>query len=623
MHRNNPGRILWLPFLCFCSASAQTPSPGGVSTNLSLWVTAESALPATGGPLTGWREQTNQNRFTLSGTGSTTVTNVINFHPVVRFTGSAKLIGNTTITWSEATTVARWRGNANSERGTIISPTTNGTQVNDAARYFFRSGVESSAFLYSGIGTDSIGFDYTTVPADTATAVYTTSGVGDVFTRNEMNAVVGTLFGGFAKRGTSMTGIPQIGDRSTNDSKMIGDIAEIIIYSANNAAGRNKVESYLALKYGLTLGSPAALVNYTSSAGTVFFTGNPTYQHNIFGVGKDLASGLTQSSSNSINTGSGNGTGQNKMGNLLLTAAALSDQQFLLIGTDSATLNEETITTAMGPSIAVQSTRLTRTWQAQNTNSVGAVSLSFDKTGLTLTGGNTATNYFLMIDNDGDGNFNTGTQTFFEAASVSGNLVNFTPIKLNNNTVFTIITFPISMIPLAVDWESFTATTDGNAATLQWTIGGDGNPDHFVVERSSDDTNFLEAGIVSAGDNPYRFQEQLTPGTWYYRIRMVGKDNNAAYSLIRSVTIAGQPMVQVRPNPAINNQLQLQIYLPQPATAGIRIVDSRGDLLAQKLAFLVGGNNAVQMDLTKIPPGLYFVQVQAGSLNSSVAFAKY
>ena len=82
-------------------------------------------------------------------------------------------------------------------------------------------------------------------------------------------------------------------------------------------------------------------------------------------------------------------------------------------------------------------------------------------------------------------------------------------------------------------------------------------------------------------------------------------------------------MVQVRPNPITNNQLQLQIFLSQPASAGIRIVDSRGDLLLQKLFFLQGGNNAVQMDLTKIPPGLYFVQVQAGSLNSSVTFAKY
>jgi len=133
-----PKPILWI--LIGCSPGLHAQSPGGVSANLSLWVKAESATPATGGTLTGWTDQipAHKNIFTKSGSGITTVTNVVNYHPVVRFTGSGTLVGNTSITWSECTAVAGWTGALNSERGTVISPTTNGTAVNDASRYYFR-----------------------------------------------------------------------------------------------------------------------------------------------------------------------------------------------------------------------------------------------------------------------------------------------------------------------------------------------------------------------------------------------------------------------------------------------------------------------------------------------------
>ncbi len=625
MKPGKPGCILWLSFFLPFAAAAQ--SPGGISANLSLWVKADAALPAAGGTLTKWPEQTANNTFTLSGT-MTTVANVINFHPIVRFPGTSKLIGNRSITWSECTAVASWTGATNIERGTVISPTTSGTATNDASRYYFRSGVESNPgnFLFSGMGIDSIGFEYINSPPSTQVNVFTASGVGNVFNRNGLDARVDSLFGGFAARATTMTGIPQIGDRSTNDAKMIGDIAEIIIYSANNATGRNKVESYLALKYGLTLGNATTTVNYTASGGSTFWTGTPGYQHNIFGIGTDVASGLTQTSSNSMSSGSGSGAGQSAMGNLVLkTATALADQHFLMIGTDSASLQEEAITAAIGPAVAIPSWRTIRTWRVQNTGAVGAVSLSFDKTGLTLKGGATATNYYLVFDNDGDGNFNTGTQTFIPATSISGQLVNFSSVTLANNIVFTLITLPESFLPLAIDWESFTASAIQNNTLLQWTVSGDADPDHFEVQRSADGTNFTGVGTVKATTAPsYTFEESPPPGIYYYRLQLVDRNGNDQYSAIRSVRIAAaQAIVQIRPNPVRGSLLQLQIDLPQPAVANIGIIDRAGRLLLQQTIPLQAGPNQLTIALPKIAAGLYFARVQAGSLQSTLTFVKY
>ena len=624
MNLRKPGHIMWLPL--FLSYAVYAQSPGGVSANLSLWVKAEAALPAAGGALTKWRDQTAANTFTLSGSNMSTVTNIVNFHPVVRFNGSGKLIGNRSITWSECTAVASFTGATSIERGTVISPTTNGTQAGDDARYYFRSGLETNPgnFLFAGMGTDSIGFEYITSPPSTQVNVLTASGVGDVFNRNGVDARVGSLFGGFTARSTVMTGIPQIGDRSTNDSKMIGDIAEIIVYSANNAAGRNKVESYLALKYGLSLGNAATPVSYTSSGNTVFWTGTSGYQHNVFGIGTDNASGLTQTSSNSMNSGSGNGAGKSGLGNLVLTtASALANQHFLMIGTDSLPLTEETITAAIGPSTAVASSRLVRTWRVQNTGSVGNVNLSFDKTGLALSGGSTVANYYLLIDNDGDGNFNTGTQTFIPATSISGQLINFPAVTLNNNIVFTLITFPKSMLPLAIDWDSFTAAAVQNTAMLQWNVTDDASVAYFEVQRSTDGISFGNIGSVRAGNAPYQFEDPLSPGTYFYRILLVDQQGNNVFSAIRSVRLTtGQTQLQIHSNPVQGSQLQLQIDLPASATAGIRILSTQGRILLQQTAPLQTGANQITIPLPAMTAGIYFVQLETANWQVALPFVK-
>lgn len=624
MKPGKPGHPLWLLLLLTCTAAAQ--SPGGVSAGLSLWVRAESATPAAGGKLTQWTDQTGNNTFTLSNNNMTTVTNVINFHPIVRFTGTGKLIGNRSITWTECTAVASWTGSPATERGTVISPTTSGTAPNDASRYFFRSGVEANPgdFTFAGMGTDSIGFEYISSPPSTQVSILTASGPNNVFNANGVNAVVGSLFGGFTKRATSYTGIPQIGDRSTNDAPMIGDIAEIIVYSVDNTAGRNRVESYLALKYGLTLGNATTPVSYTSSAGTVFWNGSAGYQHDIFGIGTDQASGLTQTSSNSMNSGSGNGAGQSKKGNLVLqTTTALADQHFLMIGTDSAALTEETITTAMGPAIAVASKRLVRTWQVQNTGAVGAISLSFDKSGLTLSGGNTAANYYLMIDNDGDGNFNTGTQTFYNASSITGTLVNFTSVTLGDRIVFTVITLPKSLLPLVEELESFTAMPIRQSAHLQWSISGALPIDHFDIQRSADGVRFITITTIDADTAAtYRYSDPVSAGTWFYRLHVVYTNANDQFSPVRSIQIAETPTVRIYPNPVQNNRLNLQLDgLLQ--TASIRIIDRQGGLHLQQQTTLQPGTKLLSIDLPPLPAGLYFAQVQTATMSCVLTFVKY
>src|SRR5690606_24030803 len=82
-----------------------------------------------------------------------------------------------------------------------------------------------------------------------------------------------------------------------------GDIAEVIYFGAAlTEVQQDQVESYLAVKYGITLGG-ATPTDYVDSVGTVFWAGtaNATYHNDVAGIGRDDASALNQKQSRSVN----------------------------------------------------------------------------------------------------------------------------------------------------------------------------------------------------------------------------------------------------------------------------------------------------------------------------------
>ncbi|MDH4473186.1 MAG: GEVED domain-containing protein, partial [Fluviicola sp.] len=72
-----------------------------------------------------------------------------------------------------------------------------------------------------------------------------------------------------------------------------GPVAEIIGFStAITATERQRIDSYIATKYGITL-----TANYLSTSGSTIFTTAAPYNNNIIGIGRDDAEAMTQKQS--------------------------------------------------------------------------------------------------------------------------------------------------------------------------------------------------------------------------------------------------------------------------------------------------------------------------------------
>ncbi|NVK50536.1 MAG: DUF11 domain-containing protein, partial [Cyclobacteriaceae bacterium] len=209
-----------------------------------------------------------------------------------------------------------------------------------------------------------------------------------------------------------------------------------IMYPASHTpAERNIIESYLAVKYGITL--DPFVGQYVNSSGNTIWN-NTTYWHDVFGIGKDNASGLIQVNSNSYNSGSGDGTGQSGKGNIVLSnPSSLDDGDFLMIGHDNGALTTQTsdLPASLG------AFRLTREWKVKRTGDPGSLDLVFDLAGLTFNG-TQASDFKLVIDSDGDGNFTTGTPTVIDASGFVSDRASFTGVSLPDNSVFTLVTGP-------------------------------------------------------------------------------------------------------------------------------------------------------------------------------------
>ncbi|TRX40768.1 LamG-like jellyroll fold domain-containing protein [Flavobacterium restrictum] len=107
--------------------------------------------------------------------------------------------------------------------------------------------------------------------------------------------------------GTGRSGIS-----GRTNSCLNGRLSEVVVYTApNSALNQQKIQSYLGLKYGITLhattGSLATTrlndVNYIDSAGNIIWdtAANSGFDYDITGIGKDDDSQLNQKQSKSVN----------------------------------------------------------------------------------------------------------------------------------------------------------------------------------------------------------------------------------------------------------------------------------------------------------------------------------
>jgi pimeloyl-ACP methyl ester carboxylesterase len=609
-------------------------SPGGVG-GMKLWVKPENLTNPLGTNVTVWANAAGGKDFKNTKTGS----NAAGLsRPTVSANINADHINFNTVTSfvrSEADSLTAFRGfsgntSHNAAHVFMVARSNNTTQNH----FFLQENQQNLSFNKVEIGLPNNG------NITWAAGSLVDHSVNTPFTGADVNKPLLWSFGAggntvyirkngaLANSRTTPTPVSFTGiDGTMQLGEFDGKVAEIIYYLDANIddAAQSKIESYLALKYGLTLAKGTAQ-NYIASNGTVFWNGNAAYQNDVFGIGRDDASSLNQLISNSMNTGSGDGMGQSGAGNLVLQkTSAFNNLQFLVIGNDDGALAEQTTDL---PAFQTGAKRVGREWKVNNTGSVGSVNLSFNINGLAVSGGDSVTNYAILVDNDGDGNFITGTQTKVNAASIEGNLVRFKNVTLNQNVVFTIVT-KAPNVGLPATWVSFTVASNNNTANLNWKTTDEINVSNYVVEYSSNGIDYQGIATVPAyntsGLNTYSASHNnLVNGTHYYRIRRVDFDGKTGYSDIRVLRTGGLTAngITILTNPVAGKNVLVNITTVQNVRATFSIVNTEGKTVWVQQNNIASGTNGFTMNVGNLPGGVYLLRVKLGEKLVTEKFVK-
>ncbi len=614
-------------------------APGGVYAN-ALWVKASSIAGPDGFGMSSWpnvagNTDLQQTNFSSVPNLKNNATDNINFNPVAQFAAARNIGVQSSGNFAGTTTHSR-------AHIFMVSEFASATQVTDV----ITERESSTNRMLVNLNAPSGGEQFGRISWRTGSSTLNLQAVNVVeankpalwsFSKDNVNTASGNKMdirkNGIVVASNATTGTYDLNNGPFTLGNFSGTVAEMIYFIDENITPlrQNTIESYLAIKYGLTLGSPAAPQNYLASdSATNFWPGlaniNYTqFQNDVFGIGTDIVGGLRMFRSNSATTAAGDGLGQTQKGNMVLsTNTALADKRFLMIGNDAATLSEQVITAGTAPALIENGARTGREWKVKNTGGVGAVNISFDTTGFTYTGGNVLSNFKLMIDGDGNGNFANGTVTFFNATSATGNRINFNGVTLADGVVFTVVVkTPAGSLPAT--WLGFTAEESNGNALLNWKTSEEINVASYAVEHSTTGSNFKEIGRVSARNttavNNYSYTDpSLAAGVHYYRIRRVDLDGKFNYSIVKTIKVSAVNAIQIRPNPVTGGNLVLAISVQRNEKATIQIVGVDGKVMSRRNTELVQGANNITLDVSNVPTGVYLVQVQ---LNEEVASKKF
>jgi trimeric autotransporter adhesin len=369
--------------------AATRPAPGGIVTGLTAWYKANDGTAP--GQQTTWADQSGsgfdvtQNNNTLyRPTLKTTATYIanaktyfFNFNPFYYFDGTNDFFYTTQTVLASTTSPGSLYGVMhNSALGGYTTPYGFG----DDDPNMTRNGDQYELWRDNGFGVATASIGLSTMPAHIGNLMWKGSANGIYLDINhKLTSNAGTNIG------TITTNQWIIGSNGFNLSSGYqvyqGGLPEVIVYNLDhvNSGGteRQRINSYLAIKYGITIDQTSA-TNYLSSAAAVIWNGttNAVYKNNIAGIGRDDASGLLQVMSKSVNANEVCTVYNGSYTSFTLPAVNTdgsdisADNNFLIWGHDGASAT--TYTTVITPLTFTTSAtfyRMNRVYKAQKTGS--------------------------------------------------------------------------------------------------------------------------------------------------------------------------------------------------------------------------------------------------------------
>ncbi len=217
-----------------------------------------------------------------------------------------------------------------------------------------------------------------------------------------------------------------------------------------------------------------------------------------------------------------------------------------------------------------------------------------------------------------------GDQFLDEGGQINATVPNGTQVFIAINDAEgcgpTLIDTVYNCIPdVAVELLSFEGEASQEGNILTWSTASETNNDYFTILHSTDGANFETIGQVAGNGNAsainnYSFTDKnaSTGLNYYYLVQTDQDGSTTSYEVIVvSRGEVGFEIIRLFPTPA-SSSVNLTFTNDQMSTVDISLYDITGRIVMNRSVNTTVGVNEVNMDITNLSKGVYFVKVNDG-----------
>ncbi len=181
-----------------------------------------------------------------------------------------------------------------------------------------------------------------------------------------------------------------------------------------------------------------------------------------------------------------------------------------------------------------------------------------------------------------------------------------------------------------VELARFSAEAAEGGNLLSWTTATETNAKYFIVEHSTNGSDFQQVGTKFAAGNSsvnqdYTFlHSELANGTHYYRLKEVDVEGNVRI-FTRTITVIRSAedfaITEVYPVPTVD-VINVQFITNNDEPLTVQVVDVTGKVVGTQNFKANAGVNQITLDVAPYAAGNYFVSISNGTNTIVEKFVK-
>ncbi len=608
--------------ILFSIKSYSQSSPGNVSSNLKLWLSAGS-LPT--GSVSSWTDDSGNGNSPSQNSSADQPVNLasqINYNPAVSF--------------DDSTDFLEFNGPSLGTLGNTSKEIFYVAKSGEGMIFFVADTSNSGKLLNDkNIGYKKLTTYNSIVSSRTNNPLSREEACGERLIANIKNENETSLDGSHYKissNGTFFTHFNDsinngFGKTNVNAEKMMigarlkqngtfasfygGVIGEVIFYSSSisSATDRKQIVSYLGIKYGESIGH-----DYLSSDGLVKYDIS-TYGENIIALARDDNSTLLQKQSQTPDDTTRVYLSTLQTTNTGNLGSFANDTSYLIIGDNGGAMESTPTANTEKPTSGIQS-RIEREWKVTKSNLKEEFSMDFK---LSANAGSvTIAHLRMLVDDDGD--FSNGGTTIYSNGDAAGTVISYSSSVItvsgisnthisNNATKYITIASTNTLTPLPVEFANFQAViTENGFVNLNWQTASELNNDYFEVQRMANNNTWQTIGFEDGAGTSneiltYNFKDENLPNTskWFYRIKQIDFDGQIDFSDVEAIRRDEVSDLKIFPNQAkvgstiyVQSNSEKDIFISVYSLKGEEVLNSKEQIISTSM----------------LEAGLYIIKVQ-------------